>query len=100
MDPIIHLGLTQLKEFAHDDLKRIGLEVDQYKEEFILGPRQVPLATPTSRTLPGLTFGGEVGGMHLLISLWEESKKMLKLPWRQPREGQQLPAIGLKYPVC
>src|SRR5689334_11095751 len=36
MNPIIYLGRTQAKEFAHDCLKRIGLEVEQKKQELIL----------------------------------------------------------------
>src|SRR2546421_2344409 len=51
MNPIIHLGRTQVKEFAHDRLERIGLEVDQKKQELILGLLQAPLATAASRTL-------------------------------------------------
>jgi hypothetical protein len=36
MNPIVRLGQAQVKEFAHDGLERIGLEVNQDKQEFIL----------------------------------------------------------------
>src|SRR5436305_11597770 len=65
MNPIIHLGRTQVKEFTHDGLKRIGLEVDQQKQELILGLLQAPLATPANSTLAGLAFGGLGCGVEL-----------------------------------
>ena len=58
MNPMIHLRLTQAKEFAHDDLKRIGLEVDQDKQELIFGSMQESFATPASGTLAGLALDG------------------------------------------
>src|SRR6266498_2769107 len=67
MNPIIHLRRTQVKEFAHDGLKRIGLEVDQEKQELILGLLQAALATPTNSTLSRLAVGGSVGRVELLI---------------------------------
>jgi hypothetical protein len=37
------MGLTQVKEFAHDGSKGISLEVDQDKQELIFGSMQEPL---------------------------------------------------------
>ena len=96
MNPIVHLRLTQVKEFAHDDLKGIGLEVDQDKQELIFGPLQEPLATPASRTLAGLAFGGLVCGIESLIGPWKGSQQKLELRERQAREGQKLSAVGLE----
>jgi hypothetical protein len=74
MNPVIHLGLTEVKEFAHDRLERIGLEVDQKKQELVLGLLQSPLATPASVPLAGLAVGGSVGGVELLIRLGKGSQ--------------------------
>src|SRR6266511_4324283 len=100
MDPIIHLGLTQVKEFAHDRLERIGLEVDQKKQELILGLFQSPLATPADRTLARLSFGGVVCGVELLVRLWKGNQQTLELRERQARESQKLSAVGLECFVC
>jgi hypothetical protein len=67
MNPIIHPGQTQVEEFGHDRLERIGLEVDQQKQELILGLLQSPFATPTNSTLARLAFGGLVCGVDLPI---------------------------------
>ena len=95
MNPIVHLGLTQAKEFAHDGLKRIGLEVDQDKQELIFGPMQESLATPANGTWTGLTLGGLARRIESLIGPWKGSQQKLKLRERQAREGQKLSAVGL-----
>ena len=95
MNPMVHLRLTQVKEFAHDGLKRIGLEVNQDKQELIFGPMQEPLAAPASGTLTGLTLGGLVCGIESLIGPWKGGQQKLKLRERQAREGQKLSAVGL-----
>ena len=100
MNPIIHLGRTQVKEFAHNRLKRIGLEVDQKKQELILGLLQSSLATCANRTLSRLAFGGLVCGVELLIRPWKGSQQQLELRERQARESQKLSAVGLKCLVC
>src|SRR6266542_2598594 len=100
MNPIIHPGLTQVKEFAHDRLQRIGLEVDQKKQELILGLLQAPFATPANRTLSRLAFGGLVCGVDLLIRLGEGRQQTLELRERQARESQKLSAVGLECLVC
>jgi hypothetical protein len=79
MNPIVHLWLTQIKEFAHDDLKRIGLEVDQDKQEFIFWQLQESLATSASGALAGLTLRGLVGGKASQTRPWEGSQQKLKL---------------------
>ena len=94
MNPMVHLGLTQAKEFAHDGLKGIGLEVDQDKQELIFGPMQEPLAAPAKGTSPGLTLGGSAGRIDLLIGPWKGRQQTLKLRGRQASEGQKPP------PVC
>src|SRR5438046_583207 len=96
MNPIIHLGRTQVKEFAHDYLKRIGLEVDQKKQELILRLLQSPFATAAHRTLSSLAFGGLVCGVELLIRLGKGSQQTLELRERQARESQKLSAISLE----
>src|SRR5436305_6080229 len=100
MNPIIHLGRAQVKEFAQDCLKRIGLEVDQKKQELILGLLQSPFATPANRTLARLAFGGLVCGVELLIRLGKGSQQTLELRERQARESQKLSAVGLECLVC
>ena len=100
MNPIIHPGLTQVKEFAHDRLQRIGLEVDQQKQELILGLLQSSFATPANRTLARLAFGGLVCGVELLICLGEGRQQTLELRERQARESQKLSAVGLDCFVC
>jgi hypothetical protein len=79
MNPVVHPWLTQVKEFAHDDLKGIGLEVNQDKQELVFWPMQASLATPASGTLTGLTLGGLVCGIESLISPWKGSQQKLKL---------------------
>src|SRR5205807_624676 len=100
MNPIIHLGRTQVKEFAHDCLQRIGLEVDQKKQELILGLLQSSLATSANRTLSRLAFGGSVGGVELLIRLGKGRQETLELRERQARESQKLSAVGLECLIC
>src|SRR5258707_15607687 len=96
MNPIIHPGLTQVKEFAHDRLQRIGLEVDQKKQELILGLLPSPFATPANRTLARLAFGGLGCGVELRIRLGEGRQQTLELRERQARESQKLSAGGLE----
>ena len=100
MNPIIHPGLPQVKEFAHDRLERIGLEVDQKKQEFILGLLQASLATGANRALSRLAFGGLVCGVVLLIRLGKGSQQTLELRERQARESQKLSAVSLECFVC
>jgi hypothetical protein len=100
MNPIIHLGRTQVKKFAHDCLKRIGLEVDQKKQELILGLLQSPFATPANSTLSRLAVGGLVCGVELLIRLWKGSQQTLELRERQARESQKRSAVGPECFVC
>src|SRR5690349_13232612 len=100
MNPVIYLGRTQAKEFAHDGLKRIGLEVDQQKQELILGLLQAPLATPANSTLAGLAFGGLGCGVELLIRLGKGSQQALELRERQARESQKLSAVRPECLVC
>ena len=100
MNPIVHLRLTQIKEFAHDDLKGISLEVDQDKQEFIFEPMQESLATPASGTLTGLARSGLVCGIESLISPWKGSQQNLKLRERQASQGQKLSAVGQECVGC
>src|ERR1700758_1900445 len=100
MNPIIHLGRAQVKEFAHDGLKRIGLEVDQKKEELILGLLQSPFATAAHRALSRLAFGGLVCGVELLIRLGKGSQQTLELRERQACESQKLAAVSPECLVC
>ena len=100
MNPVVHPGLTQIKEFAHDGLEGIGLEVNQDKQEFIFGPMQASLATPARGPLTGLTLGGSVCGVEPLISPWEGRQQALKLRERQAGEGKKLAAVGLECFVC
>ena len=100
VNPIIHPGLAQVKEFGHDRLQRIGLEVDQQKQELILGLLQSPFATAAHRTLPRLAFGGLVCGVELLIRLGKGSQQTLELRERQARESQKLSSVSLKCFVC
>ena len=100
MNPIIHPGQTQVEEFGHDRLERIGLEVDQQKQELILGLLQSPFATPANRTPARLAFGGLVCGVELLLRLGEGRQQTLELRERQARESQKLSAVGLECFVC
>jgi hypothetical protein len=96
MDPIVHLRLAQAKEFAHDGLKGIGLEVDQDKQELILGPMQEPLAAPANRASPGLTLSGSACRIASLISPWKGRQQTLELRQRQASEGQKPPPVRLE----
>ena len=96
MNPIIYLGRTQAKELAHHCLQRIGLEVDQKKQELIFGLRQPPLATAAHSTLSRLALGGLVCGVVLLIRLGKSSQQTSELRARQARESQKLSAVGLE----
>ena len=100
MNPIIHLGRAQVKVFAQDCLKRIGLEVDQKEQELILGLLQSPFATAAHRTLPRLAFGGLVCGVVLLIRLGKGSQQTLELRERQAGESQKPSAVVLECFVC
>src|SRR5262245_54052311 len=95
MNPVVHPRLTQPKEFAHDSLKGIGLEVNQDKQELVFWPLQAPLATATRGALTGLPFGGSACGMESLISPRKGTQQELKLRQRQAGEGQKLAAVGL-----
>jgi hypothetical protein len=75
-------------------LERIGLEVDQQKQELILGSLQAPLATAAGGTLAGLAGGGLVCGVEPLVRLGKGSQQALELRERQAREGQKLAAVG------
>src|SRR5438270_9780980 len=96
MNPIIYPRRTQVKEFAHDCLKRIGLEVDQKEQELILGLLQSPLATAANRTPSRLAFGGLVCGVESLIRLGEGSQQPLELRERQARKSQKLSPVSPK----
>ena len=55
VNPIVRSRLAQLEKFAHEGLQRIGLEVDQQEQEFLLGRMQGSFAAPASQPLTGLT---------------------------------------------
>src|SRR5947209_3884176 len=97
MDPMVRLRLAQVKEFAQDDLQRIGLEVDQEKQELLLGSVQGSLATSAGRTLAGLAGDGLVRGIQSLIGPAEGGQQPLELWDRQSCEGQELPSIALEF---
>src|SRR3954467_5113209 len=78
MDPMIRLRLAQVKEFAQDDLQRIGLEVDQYEQGFLLRSMQESLAPSAGRTLAGLAGNGLVGRIQSLI---EARQKAVNSRW-------------------
>src|SRR3954447_15994125 len=100
MDPMIRLRLAQAKEFAHDDLQRIGLEVDQEKQELLLRSMQESLATSAGRTLAGLAGNGLVRGIQSLRGSAEGGQQPLVLWDRQSCEGQELPSIALEFCKC
>jgi hypothetical protein len=97
MYPLIHPGLTQVKELAQDGLQRIGLEVDQKKQGLILGVPQSPLGTAADRTLAGLAGGGLVCRVESLVRPGKGSQQTVELRERQARESQKLAAVG---PEC
>jgi len=61
---------------------------------------QLPLAPPAGGTPARPARGGVVGGIHLLIGRWEGGQELLKLPYRQPSQSQELSAIALECRVC
>jgi hypothetical protein len=97
MNPMVDLGLTQAREFAHDGLKGIGLEIDPDKQELIFGPMQGPLAAPARRTSAGLTLGGLAGRIDSLRGKWKGRQQTLKLRERQASEGQEPPPVRLEW---
>jgi hypothetical protein len=92
MNPTINPGRTQVKEFGHDCLKRIGLKVDQKKQELILGLLQSSFATSANSTPSRLAFSGLV----LLIRLGKGAQQTLELRKCQARESQKLSAVVLE----
>jgi hypothetical protein len=76
---MIRLRLTQIKEFAQDDLQRISLEVDQDEQELLLGSMQESLATPARSPLAGLAFDSLVRRIQSLIGPGEGRQQQLKL---------------------
>src|SRR4051812_28696015 len=96
MNPMIGLRLTQIEEFAHDDLQRVSLEVDQDEQELLLGSMQESLATPTTSPLAGLAFDGLVRKIQSLIGPGESRQQQLKLRDGQSRERQESPSIALE----
>ena len=36
--PVVHPRLAQAEEFGHEDLERVGLEVNQEEQQHLLGP--------------------------------------------------------------
>ena len=96
MNPIVHARLTQAKEFAHDDLKGISLEVDQEEQQLIFRPMQDSLAASASGPLAGSICSGLVLGIQSLIGRREGGQQKLKLRERQAGEGQKLPTIALE----
>src|SRR5258707_12616791 len=93
---MIRLRLAQVKELAHDDLQRIGLEIDQDKQELLLWSMQESLATSAGRTLAGLAGNGLVREIQSLIGLAEGSQQPLELWYRKSCEGRKLPSIALE----
>src|SRR5207248_11114152 len=83
-----------------DCLQRIGLEVDQKKQELSLGLLQSPLATAADRTLAGLAGGGLVCRVESLVRLGKGSQQPLELRERQARQSQKLAAVGPECFVC
>src|SRR6266567_2342611 len=100
LNPMIRLGLTQAKEFADDDLQRVGLEVGQDEQELLLGPMQQPLPTTARRTLAGLAFDGLARWVQPLIGPGESRQQLPELRHRQSRDGQELPPVALELRVC
>jgi hypothetical protein len=96
MNPTIYPGRTQVKEFGHNCLQRVGREVDQQQQELIRGLLQAPFATATNSTLSRRACSGLVCGVVLLICLGKGSQQTLELRKCQAREREKLSAIGLE----
>ena len=97
MDPRVHGRLTQTEEFPHDDLQRISLEIDEEKQQLLLGGMKCPPASSASRPLAGSACRGPVSGIQSLIRASEGGQQEPKLREREPGEGQELPTITLKF---
>src|ERR1700722_284581 len=95
VNPIVGSRLAQLKKFAHQGLQRIGLEVDQKEQEFLLGRGQVSFTASPSQPSTGLMSQSLVSRIHTVVGPCEGSQQQLKLRKRQAGEGQKLPTIIL-----
>src|SRR4051794_22306842 len=98
VDPTVHGRLTQTEEFPHDDLQGISLEIDEEKQQLLLGRMQCPPASSTSGPLAGSVGCGPVRGIQSLISAREGGQEEPKLRKGEPGEGQELPPVSLK--IC
>jgi len=96
VEPEVHTRLTQAEEFGHDSLQRIGLEVNQQKQQLLLRAMQCSFA-PSANEPPARFPGyGLVQGIPTFIGLCERGQQALELPKRQSGECRELSAIILE----
>ena len=74
LQPIIRLGSTHAEQFTQNDLQRIGLQVDQDKQELVLDGRQTPRSSCLDQTFAGSASDGVSRGKGPGIFLLERSE--------------------------
>src|SRR5262245_5710757 len=97
LNPIVHRRLAQTEEFGHDDLQRIGLEVDEEEQQLLFRRMQSSLASGTRGPLAGLASQGPVRGIQQFIGPCEGRQEMVKLRQGQASEGETFPPISLDF---
>src|SRR5947209_20469499 len=97
MQPIVHSLLTQLKEFTHEDLQRIRLEIDQQEQQLLFWEMQYTMTTSARKPLAGTASQRLMRGVQPIIGATEGCQENLKLLQRQTREGEKPTPILSKF---
>lgn len=90
MNPIVGLGLAQLKLQAVQGLERIRLLVDEDEEQFINHLRQAAFGPPTALPLPPFACPRLVRRIDHGISCRKGGQQLRKLFLCQASRGQKL----------
>jgi hypothetical protein len=99
VQPIVHPRLTQAKEFGHDDLEGVGLEVDQQEQQLLGGRGQGACPARAGEALARASGRGLVKGIKTLAGLSEGRPEEVKLRRRQAGKGQAPTRIVSKFCV-
>jgi hypothetical protein len=98
VDPRVHGRLTQTEEFRHDDLQGISPEIDEDKQQLLLGGMQCPPASSASGPSAGSAGRGPVRRIQSLIRANEGGQQEPKLRESEPGKCQELPTVTLE--IC
>src|SRR5258708_2343057 len=79
VNPKVRSLLTQIEEFAHEDLQGISLEIDENKQQFLFRAMQYAMAASSRKPLAGAACKGLLRGKKRLIGTCEGRQEPLKL---------------------